>query len=545
MGDELLERDTPDEGAINAAAAQRDARAGRPRDRESDPTPAVGGRLRAESGIAPARPPQLGELLDGRYELGALIGRGAMGWVFEGCDHRLSRVVAVKVMRPELASDAALSWRFEQEAIAAGRLNCPHVVTVHDYGSVEGTPYLVMERLYGQSLALRLRGSPDGLPVLEAIAIARDMATALASAEAVGVVHRDLKPGNVFLTESSGAKLLDFGVAKITQGSELSVGPSPTSTGMLIGTPTYMSPEAVSERGEVTAASDVYALGALLFSMIAGEAPFTATEPIVVLHMHLTRDAPRLSAERPDLPIPPALDELVARCLAKEPSARPSAQELVAQLTALSAPTAGIALDPHEPARSCARHFTVLPPERGREDAREDVHELETLALELELPRLETMLFETAFERPTTPDLEAVPREVVAPALEATPHARPAALAPTPATPRRSRTPWIVAGSALALGATLVALIALGASLLGGARPTPHRASAAERVPRSASPGALDGSRATAAAPPPELPAALDTPAPDAPDAPDVAEEPPDPPALVERERRRRRWRRR
>ena len=334
VGDELLERDTPDEGAMNAAAASIDPREWRSRDRGRESTPAIGARLRAPSGIAPARPPQLGELLDGRYELGALIGRGAMGWVVGGCDHRVSRVVAVKVMRPELAADAALAWRFEQEAIAAGRLNCPHVVTVHDFGSVDGTPYLVMERLFGQSLALRLRSSPDGLPLPEAIAIARDMATALASAEAVGVVHRDLKPGNVFLTDAGGAKLLDFGVAKITAASRLSVGPSPTSTGMLIGTPTYMSPEAVSERGEVTTASDVYALGALLFSMIAGEAPFTATEPIVVLHMHLTRPAPRLSAQRPDLRIPPALDELIARCLAKEPSARPSAQALVAALGA-------------------------------------------------------------------------------------------------------------------------------------------------------------------------------------------------------------------
>ncbi|MCB9594242.1 MAG: protein kinase [Sandaracinaceae bacterium] len=296
---------------------------------------ATSGMRVADEDVPVAGPPEITEPLDGRYEVGAPLGKGGMGWVFEGVDRRLQRPVAIKVMRSELSRDPALERRFEREALAASRLASPHVVVVHDFGRVDDTLYLVMERLRGEPLSARIRRQKDGLGVAPAIHVAIDVAKALVVAHRAGIVHRDLKPANVFVTEGGHSKVLDFGIAKISGQGTFPQGASLTSTGMLLGTPLYMSPEAVKKRANVTESSDVYALGVMLYAMIAGRPPYLNDEPVVVLNMHLSSPIPSLREARPDLAVPPALDALVTRMLAKTPEERPTAEALVDELTVL------------------------------------------------------------------------------------------------------------------------------------------------------------------------------------------------------------------
>jgi len=311
-------------------------------------------------------PPTIEAPLEGRYEVGELIGRGGMGWVFEGTDLRLQRTIAIKIMREALARDPAHARRFEREALAASRLNSPYVVVVHDFGRVDDTLFLVMERLRGDPLGKLLKAHDDGLGLAHAVSIARDVARGLVAAHESDIVHRDLKPGNVFVTGDGAAKVLDFGIAKIAGGPSSA---SLTSTGMILGTPLYMSPEAIKKRALVGPPSDVYALGVILYAMIAGVPPYYDEEPVVIMNMPLSRPVPSVAKRRPDLPIPEELDLLVARCLAKTPDARPTAAEIVEALTALEAaglPATGeadlppIPEEPHAPSPNSAQ-TEILP----------------------------------------------------------------------------------------------------------------------------------------------------------------------------------------
>ncbi|MGI8336570.1 serine/threonine-protein kinase [Actinomadura scrupuli] len=252
-----------------------------------------------------------GRELAGRYRLRERVGTGGMGSVWRAWDDVLSRQVAVKLVDPALLGDPVFRERFRDEARAAAGLSHPHIVTVHDYGEDDGTPYLVMELLEGESLAGRLARGP--LPPDEAARICGELATALAAAHRAGIVHGDVKPANVFLA-AGGVRMLDFGLARAARDR----------TGPRLGTPAYLAPEQLGG-GPATAAADVFALGIVLSEMLTGERPFTAGD---------TRSAPP-----PPLPgVPAELAGLRERCLHADPARRPSAAEAATALGAPSAP---------------------------------------------------------------------------------------------------------------------------------------------------------------------------------------------------------------
>lgn len=262
------------------------------------------------------------EVIDGRFEVGEVIGRGAMGEVRRGRDLRLGRDVAIKHLRTDLAADAGVRARFEDEARAAARLSHHAIVTVFDSGEWEGAPYLVMECLPGATLADELGEGPLDAGRVRDIAI--DIAGALDVAHRLGVIHRDVKPGNILLTESGRAKLADFGIAKSTEALDL------TTTGMIIGTPAYLAPERLG--GEpATVRSDLYALGVVLYEALTGEKPFGGDTPIAMAHAIHTGSPVPIGERLPGLDAD--LAAVIDGAMARDPDARPaSAAALVAAL---------------------------------------------------------------------------------------------------------------------------------------------------------------------------------------------------------------------
>ena len=272
----------------------------------------------------------------GPYEVQEPLGAGGMGEVYRARDTRLGRDVAVKVLPAHLSSNAELKQRLEREAKAISSLNHPHICTLHDVGSQDGMDYLVMEHLDGETLADRLqRGA---MPLAEALKIAIDVADALDKAHARGVVHRDLKPGNIMLTKS-GAKLMDFGLAKPAPGMVSAASASPftpstptvnlaalsadasnlTQKGTVVGTFQYMAPE-VLQGAEADARSDIFSFGCMLYEMVTGRRAFEGKSQLSVLGAILDHEPESVSAVRPSSP--PRLDETVRRCLAKNPELR-------------------------------------------------------------------------------------------------------------------------------------------------------------------------------------------------------------------------------
>ena len=272
-----------------------------------------------------------GSILASRYVLGEVIGRGGMGEVRAGRDLRLDRDVAIKLLHPEVAALPKARDRFEAEARAAARLSHPNIVIVHDSGDHEGVPFLVMERLPGRTLADELAHGP--LPVERVRSLGADVLAALSAAHGAGIVHRDLKPGNVLLAADGRAKVADFGIAKAVDDVDL------TTTGVLLGTPAYLSPEQLD--GEAaTPASDVYALGVLLYEAIAGTKPFAAGSAVALAHAVQSQQPPPLDELRPD--VPPELLAAIARAMEKEPDRRFStAEDMAAALTPRGAATVG------------------------------------------------------------------------------------------------------------------------------------------------------------------------------------------------------------
>ncbi len=271
----------------------------------------------------------------GPYEVLDRIGAGGMGEVYRARDTRLDRTVAIKVLNAALNANPDVKARFDREARAISQLNHPHICTLHDVGQHEGTDFLVMEYLEGETLADRIRRGP--LPLAELLKTGTEIADALDKAHRAGIVHRDLKPGNVMLTKT-GAKLLDFGLAKplstlaaASQGSAplLSAAvtltsPSPahsplTSAGMIVGTIQYMAPEQI-EGKEADARSDIFAFGAVLYEMATGKRAFEGKSQLTVASAIIEKDPDPTSSVMKALPT--ALDHVIATCLAKEPDQR-------------------------------------------------------------------------------------------------------------------------------------------------------------------------------------------------------------------------------
>jgi serine/threonine protein kinase len=253
----------------------------------------------------------------GPYEIVAKLGEGGMGEVHRAIDHRLGRAVAVKTLSPHLSHDADALARFDRESRTIAALSHPNILAVYDVGVHGDVPYVVLELLEGDTLrALIGRGA---LPRSTAIDFALQIARGLAAAHDKGVVHRDLKPENIFITSAGIVKILDFGLARTRGADDGETRLGGTSPGMVLGTAAYMSPE--QARGhEVTAASDVFSFGAVLYEMLANRRPFSGTTPADALASVIRDEPAPLRGLAPD--VPPALERIVTRCLAKAPAAR-------------------------------------------------------------------------------------------------------------------------------------------------------------------------------------------------------------------------------
>ncbi len=305
------------------------------------------------------------------YDIVALLGAGGMGEVYRARDSRLGRDVAIKVLPADFAGDPERLGRFEQEARAAAALNHPNILAVYDVGQQPSTgagpaaPYIVTELLEGGTLREGMAGGP--LPVRKAIEYAVQIARGLAAAHDRGIVHRDLKPENVFITADQRVKILDFGLAKLTQlepalagASAIATTPPQTLPGLVLGTVGYMAPEQV--RGlPADHRSDIFALGTLLYEMLSGMRAFTGATPMDAMTAILKEDPPELPiAERH---IPPALGRIVMRCLEKSPAARfKSADDLAFALEGLtthSEPVAALAGRAARPRRESLAWMTA------------------------------------------------------------------------------------------------------------------------------------------------------------------------------------------
>jgi serine/threonine protein kinase len=273
----------------------------------------------------------------GPYEILAPLGAGGMGEVYRARDTRLGRDVAIKVLPEALARDAERLRRFETEARAVAALNHPNILSIHDIGTHDGAPYLVLECLEGQSLRQELSGGV--LPLRRAVEYGNEIAQGLAAAHDKGIIHRDLKPENIFVTRDGRVKILDFGLAKLAtpeagSGEGATLEAVPTSAGAVLGTVGYMAPEQV--KGEAAdARSDIFALGTILYEMLSGQRAFRRDTSAETMTAILKEDPPELSLT--GKPIQPALERIVRRCLEKKPLQRfQSARDLAFNLEGLS-----------------------------------------------------------------------------------------------------------------------------------------------------------------------------------------------------------------
>ncbi|HET7667432.1 MAG TPA: serine/threonine-protein kinase [Mycobacterium sp.] len=266
---------------------------------------------------------QAPEVLGGRYELRGVLGRGGMAEVRDGWDIRLDRPVAVKLLHPLLTTQPDNRLRFEVEARAAAGLNHPHIVAVHDSGDHNGTPYIVMERLSGQTLADLIARGP--LPQPQVRSILDDVLSALATAHAAGVLHRDIKPANILLSPAGNAKVADFGIAKSAGGVH-------TQTGQIVGTMAYLSVDRIAGR-PATVIDDLYAVGAVGYEALAGRRAFPQENLAELAYAIAETTPPPLAVLRPD--VDPALAATIERAMVRDPRWRfSSADEMRAALTA-------------------------------------------------------------------------------------------------------------------------------------------------------------------------------------------------------------------
>jgi serine/threonine protein kinase len=287
--------------------------------------------------VRPEDDPLIGRKV-GAYTVVRRIGQGGMGVVYEARHDKLQQRAAIKCLHQELSQDGKILQRFFNEARAISMSRHSSIVTIYDFGQLDdGTAFILMEFLEGETLLsrmerLQLERKSLGLPMV--LELGRQVATALALIHSKSIVHRDLKPENIFVVPDSVAplgervKLLDFGIAKFLEGPVRK-----TTVGMILGTPLYMSPEQCEGAEDLDAKVDVYSLGIMLFEMLVGRLPFIADTAAALMRQHMFKEPPHLLDELPD--IPPELDALVTRMLAKKAAERPSMDEIVEALEAL------------------------------------------------------------------------------------------------------------------------------------------------------------------------------------------------------------------
>lgn len=312
-----------EDGPAGATAGQPAGQHG-PTGQDIGPTLTAFGRQgeqRARNAFAPGAQLAMGDVVGNRYRVERLLGRGGMGAVYLAHDEVLADLVALKIVSPAWAHDPhEMAKRFRQEASAARKVSSPNVIRIHDLGEAEGgLLYISMEYFSGKTLAeiLSARGTID---TSEGRDILQQICDGLTAAHDVGVIHRDLKPQNVLVGERSAVKLIDFGLAKASSMAGL------TTTGMLLGTPHYMSPEQIRGR-EVDARSDIYSLGALIYHALLGRPPFDGDTPIAVTFAHLSEEPTAPKALRKSLSN--ELNDAILAALAKAPHDRPqSVKEL-------------------------------------------------------------------------------------------------------------------------------------------------------------------------------------------------------------------------
>src|ERR671933_1200973 len=263
--------------------------------------------------VAAGHDPLVGRVVDGRYAVTARIARGGMATVYLALDRRLDRQVALKVMHAHLGDDPQFTARFIREARAAARLSHPGVVAVFDQGEDDGLLYLAMEYLQGRTLR-QVLGELGVLTPGETLDVVEPALEALAAAHAAGIVHRDVKPENVILTDDGRVKVADFGLARAASAGT-------TTSGVLMGTAAYLAPELVA-RGVAGPRVDVYAVGIMLFEMLTGLLPFTGDVPVQVAYRHVHEDVPPPSSVVHGMPA--ALDVLVGAATARDPELRPA-----------------------------------------------------------------------------------------------------------------------------------------------------------------------------------------------------------------------------
>jgi serine/threonine-protein kinase len=255
----------------------------------------------------------MSQLLGGRYALGEMIGTGGMADVFIGDDTRLNRKVAIKVLRRDLARDPSFVARFRKEALAAGGLNHSGIVSVYDSGEENNSPYIVMELITGESLRQLLQ---KGLiPQDRALEIVEGILQALEYSHKEGIVHRDIKPGNIMITDSGDIKVMDFGIARATDD----IGATMTNTWNVVGTAQYLSPEQAT--GEMAdGRSDLYSLGCLMYELLTGRPPFTGDTPVSIAYQHVSSPITPASQVKPGLSTD--IDRMLEVVLSKDPNNR-------------------------------------------------------------------------------------------------------------------------------------------------------------------------------------------------------------------------------
>jgi eukaryotic-like serine/threonine-protein kinase len=325
-----------------------------------------------DSGVVP-----LGSVLDGRYRVEAILGKGGMGRVYKAEHTSLGRAVAIKVLHTRLGGSKEAAQRFQREAMASGRLDHPNIVAVSDFGTLEdGSLFLVMEALEGEPLGNRLEREKR-IPWQESMVNVRGVLAGLRHAHDKGVVHRDIKPDNIFLANKDGetvVKILDFGIAKLYAGN--ADDPAQTRAGLTVGTPAYLSPEQ-AVGGAITPASDLYSTSIVLYEMLTGRPPYLDDEPLAMLTAHVSREPPPFAEVAPDLQVPPGLEAVIQLGLAKVSAERiTSANEYMARLDEVtraagydlnmtlprSSGSLAIPAGPHSMATPMPSSFLMTPP---------------------------------------------------------------------------------------------------------------------------------------------------------------------------------------